>query len=181
MEILLIRHGETHANIKKTGEPILTSKGKNQIKHLAKKLEKTKIEILYSSDLKRTLLTAKTIQKRNLTQLIILKELREIYRKIVGGPEKQVSENRFERDLARAEKVWKKMNKKEKERIAIICHGNIIRYFLMKNQNKELTKGWSVKIDPASITTIKNGKVEKINDISHLPEEFRSEKTLYHD
>lgn len=56
--------------------------------------------------------------------------------------------------------------------VAVICHGNLIRFFLSKAQGKPPEEYWNIAIDNTSITTpsLNNGqiKVVEINDVSHL-------------
>jgi len=129
MNIILIRHGETEANISADAKPTLTDKGKHQIYELAKRLNKSKIDVIYSSNLERASLTAKEIRGNNKNlELIETEELQEIYRLIVGGaPKKGTRPNRFEEDLERAEKFWKEMFKWKFKNAAVVCHGNLIR------------------------------------------------------
>lgn len=185
MNIILIRHGETLANIEKDSKPILTIKGKHQIIELAKRLKKSKIDIIYSSDLERASITAREIQKncKNL-ELIETQELREIFRLIIGGdPKVGTRPNRFEEDLERAENFWKKMINWKYKNVAIVCHGNIIRFFLSKAIGAPAKYFNNFEIDPASVSIIninKNkSKVVLVNDIAHIPKELISKNSIY--
>lgn len=67
MKLIIARHGETEDNVNEiiqgqTGG-ILTPKGREQTSKLALRLENEKIDIIYSSDLKRASDTAKEILK----------------------------------------------------------------------------------------------------------------------
>ena len=82
MKLILTRHGETVDNVKgilqghNPGE--LTEKGIEQAKKLALKLKEQKIDVIYSSDLKRAADTAKEILKlQPNTPIFFVKELRE--------------------------------------------------------------------------------------------------------
>jgi broad specificity phosphatase PhoE len=82
MKLILTRHGETVENTKKIGQGHmpgrLTVNGKRQARKVALRLKKEKIDCIYSSDLARTLDTAKIIAKyHGKTPLIPDQELRE--------------------------------------------------------------------------------------------------------
>ena len=71
MKLILVRHGQSIANSKKISQgnqdkwidTPLTNKGIEQAQAVAKRLKDEKIEIIYSSDLKRAKQTAKEINK----------------------------------------------------------------------------------------------------------------------
>ncbi len=185
MNIILIRHGETEANIEASAAPVLTVKGKHQVIELAKRLKDSKIAIIYSSNLERASLTAKEIQKNNQNlELIETEELQEIYRLIIGGaPKDGTRPNRFEEDLERAEKFWKKILKWKYKNVAVVCHGNIIRFFLAKALGAPPKYFYNIEIDPASVSiiNIKEGKTKVllVNDIAHIPKELLSNNSIY--
>lgn len=185
MNIILIRHGETEANIKVDASPALTAKGKKQIIELAKKLKESKIDIIYSSNLERASLTAKEIQKNNENlELIETEELQEIHRLIIGrAPKEGTRPNRFEEDLERAESFWKKILKWKYKNVAVVCHGNIIRFFLSKALGAPPEYFHNIEVDPASVSiiNIKEGKTKilLVNDIAHIPKELLSNNSIY--
>jgi len=67
MKFILVRHGETVANIEKVysgwSNYELTEKGRLQIKILAEELRTYKVDAIYASSLGRTMETAKEIGK----------------------------------------------------------------------------------------------------------------------
>ena len=86
-EYLILRHGETIYQIKKKNmtypwpekSPIkLTKRGQKQIREIAKKLKKEKINLIYSSDVFRTRQTAKIVAKELGLKVIFDKRLRDI-------------------------------------------------------------------------------------------------------
>lgn len=81
MKLILVRHGETLANVRKInqghGDWKLTKKGREQADKLGKRLAGEKIDIIYCSDLERTKETAKAILKYVKTPIRYVKELRE--------------------------------------------------------------------------------------------------------
>ena len=185
MNIILIRHGETEANVREGARPVLTSKGKKQISKLAERLKDFEVDIIFSSNLERARITAKEIQKINKNaKLIETEELREIYRLIIGGkPKEGTRENRFEEDLKRAEDFWEKMINWNYQNVAVVCHGNIIRFFLSKALQVSPEESPNLEIEPTSVSIINVSedkvKVSLVNDMAHIPRELLSNKQIY--
>ena len=184
MNIYLIRHGETEANLVVNASPVLTEKGMKQINALAKRLKDIKIDAIVSSNQERALLTAKEIQKHNPVELVVTEELQEIYRLIIGGkPKEGTRPNRFEEDKARAEDYWKNMSEWTYENVAVVCHGNIIKFLLSKAMDAPLNYFNTARIDPASISIINLGKdkskISVVNDTAHLSEELLTKDSIY--
>jgi broad specificity phosphatase PhoE len=185
MNIILVRHGETYANITPNKEPTLTQKGKLQIKKVSEKLKDIKVDAIYSSDLQRASLTAKEIQKKNkCSKLIYTSELQEIYRVIIGGElKKGTRENRYEEDLKRANLFWKKMCDFTYQNVIIVSHGNLIRFFLSKALKAPANFFCNIQIDPASISIINilenNSKIVLVNDVSFMSKELLTSDSFY--
>ncbi len=84
MKLIIVRHGQTDANINGIiqghGESCLTLLGKEQAQKIALRLKDEKIDYAYSSDLMRTKETAEKILKFHLfVHLIYTAELREVH------------------------------------------------------------------------------------------------------
>jgi len=84
MRIYIVRHGETIENVKKItmGQThgTLSARGKKQAKQIAKFLKDYSFNIIYSSDLRRCVDTAKEIKKFHpKTRIVYSKELRETH------------------------------------------------------------------------------------------------------
>lgn len=83
MRIIFVRHGESIGNKKNIIQGHknfgLSKKGKNQAQKLAERFKNTKIDIIYSSDLKRAVQTAKIVKKfhKKVVPIIYSKLLRE--------------------------------------------------------------------------------------------------------
>ena len=82
MKLILTRHGRTKGNESRINEGHLhgelSKEGKEQVKKLALRLKDEKIDVIYSSDLRRASDTAKEIAKYHpKTQVHFTKELRE--------------------------------------------------------------------------------------------------------
>ena len=86
MKIYLIRHGEADSKVE--GIP-LTKKGLTEAKVVAEKLLKYNFKKIYFSDLLRVKQTAEVYFELNpKIEKIEDKRLREVYRVLVGAPEK---------------------------------------------------------------------------------------------
>ena len=82
MKFILIRHGQSEANVKKIVQGInfdtpLSELGKLQAKKLANRLKNEKIHKIYSSDFKRAKETAEAIIEHHDLEIIFDKRLRE--------------------------------------------------------------------------------------------------------
>lgn len=172
MRIFLVRHGEA---IKLENDSILTKKGLKQSKNVAKALAKIPIDLVFTSNLTRATQTLEEYKKLNgSVKVEISPEISEIYRVIIGGPEKEgTSENREEKDKTRSDNFFANLLKLKKENIAIFSHGNIIRYFLSKALNVDPKGLWEkIVISPGSISIIEINKkgmtrVKAINLYEH--------------
>lgn len=85
MDIYLIRHGEClrstneyYDDIKKTMNPPLTEKGVFQAQKLTDKLSAVRFDRIYTSDLTRALNTAKIVNEKICSEIIITPQFREI-------------------------------------------------------------------------------------------------------
>jgi broad specificity phosphatase PhoE len=81
-ELLLVRHGETDWNRDRRfqghADPPLNEKGRRQARALAEELAGGAIDIVYTSDLARARETAEIVAARLDTEVVALRELREI-------------------------------------------------------------------------------------------------------
>jgi broad specificity phosphatase PhoE len=172
MKLFLLRHGEA---VKNADDTILTDFGRQEAKALASKLSELPIDKIFVSDYTRSIETLEPFRIMN-PDIPIVKtsDLREIYRVIVGGPGREGTPiDRLIKDSERATKVWEIL-KKEKGNVAVFCHGNIIRFFLMKSLNINSDNLWDkMLITTGSISVIEvDGdliRVNAINLIDHSP------------
>ncbi len=164
MRIFLIRHGEA---VEKDDNSVLTEKGIEQSRDVAKFLKKIKIDKIFVSGLTRAKQTLEEYKKLNpKIKVEETDELNEIYRVIVGGPEREgTPKDREEKDKKRADRIYKKLIKIKGENIAVFTHGNIIRYFLAKVLNKNPKEMWEKEINLCSISVIEvlDGKAKLID------------------
>ena len=198
-EIYLIRHGQTEWNSYKRFQGQLDIQldetGISQAERLSERLMHTEFDAIYSSNLKRALVTAVHIADRKGQGIGILPELREVCfgewegrtfhevmnDKISGGwqwfnnpsvtdiPGGETADQVTERIGKALRRV---LEKHEGERVALISHGNLIRYVLL--QCLKLPDGLFGKMDigNTSISVLRwendNFHLHRLNDCAHL-------------
>ncbi len=172
MRIFLVRHGEA---VKLDNDSVLTPKGLKQARNVAEALVKIPIDIVFTSDLTRAKQTLEEYKKLNPSiKTEISQEINEIYRVLVGGPEKEgTPQDREEKDKIRSNNFFARILKLKKDNILVFSHGNIIRYFLSKALNVNPKSLWEkIVISPGSISIIEINKqgetqVKAINLYEH--------------
>jgi len=169
MRLFLIRHGHTEI---RNGKAKLSDKGILQSKELSKKLKKLKIDKVYTGDLERSKKTAEEYTR----DFIEDSRLREVYRVLVGGPEKEgASLEREAKDKERADKFFEEILGEEGN-IAVFCHGNMIRYFLNKILKSKENLWETLVLDNCSVSIIEKNKEELFIKGINLKSDF--EKNL---
>jgi len=175
MKIFLVRHGDTK---KVESDTILSKEGFRQAKRVAKRLKNFKIDRVFVSNLTRAKLTMEEYKKVNpKIKVDISEDLNEIYRAILGGPEKEgTSPGREDKDKERANRFFDSLLKSKEENIVVFAHGNIIKYFIARTLNKDPKGFWeSSLISNGSISIIEKNetvlRVKAINIIDHLDRE----------
>lgn len=199
--IYLVRHGEARGNIDRNFHGFfdsdLTENGLLQISLLAKAFENIKIDVLYSSDLKRTYETAKAISEVKGINIKTRSDLREIN----GGEWEDVPWDELPKKFAESydlwlntphllqlpggesmtgfsERIWKAvMEIVEMHRgknICIVTHGTAIRVLMCLFKGYSLDRLNEVKwCDNTAISIIEIGednskKIISEGDNSHL-------------
>lgn len=175
MRIFLIRHGEA---IKIGKDSVLTEVGLKQAKNVARILSSIPVSLIFTSDSTRARQTFEEYNKVNPSAKVeTTSDLAEIYRVIVGGPEKEgTPKDREKKDRERADKFFKDLQNLKEENVAIFSHGNIIRYFISKSLGVDSKSLWEkMVISPGSISIIevtknKEIQVKAINLYEHQKE-----------
>lgn len=200
MNIYLLRHGQTNLNrdgkFQGAADINLNEFGKKQADLLGKRIQKYHIDIIYSSDSKRVIETAKIINNYTSTKIIIKKELREIN---MGTWETLPMEERYinnedyakewHKHLAdlpypegecghdvskRAMKIIDEIKKQQYENVAIVTSAGTIAILLCEFLGLEQYKRFGMDIDNCSISIVNydsfNSKItiKCINDTGHL-------------
>ena len=198
-KLLLVRHGETelksserlwgHTDVK------LNTLGLKQAERLRDRLAQEKISAIYSSELKRALVTAEIIASRHHLTVVICPELYEIdfgqleglTLEEVGQLYPEVIKLREERNpklkypggdsvIEFDERVSKFLSRLEQhtdgETILIVAHSGVLRILLCRLLNMDLGHLWQYLLDLASVSILetnqKGATLSLLNDTSHL-------------
>ncbi len=197
----MVRHGETELNsaLRYWGrtDVALSDIGLIQAERLRERLNPQKIDVIYSSDLKRALVTAQIIVFEHNLKVTACPELREIDFGQLEGltfdeinrlyPE--VARMWMERDpglvypggesLAELDKrVLQFRNRlqghNEEKTILVVGHSGVLCALLCQLMGMEPRQRWQIRFDLASLTiveTYRQGAIlTLLNDVSHLTE-----------
>ena len=198
---LLVRHGETELNsaLRYWGrtDVALSDIGLIQAERLRKRLNTEKIDVIYSSDLKRALVTAQIIAFEHNLKVTACPELREIDFGQVEGltfdetnqlyPE--VARMWMEKDpglvypggesLAELDKRVHQFRNRlqghnEEKTILVVGHSGVLCTLLCQLLGVEPQQRWQIRLDLASLTVVQTYPQSAIltlfNDVSHLTE-----------
>jgi serine/threonine-protein phosphatase PGAM5 len=176
--IILLRHGQ----YKKKPNEQLTALGKKQAKLAGKRLKQMKVHRFYFSTMPRARQTADIVRKT----MRYAKRLQgsDVFHECVPGFPKRLRKKhgftdlellaRHKRQADRAYKQIFKYSQSERTEL-IVCHGNIIRYFVCKalGLNTENWRLFDIKQCGISILQL-NSKTREIrviahNDVGHIP------------
>lgn len=194
-KIILIRHGQTDWNFKKRYSGFidigLNKKGRIQAGKLYERLKKENIHMVYASDRKRAIQTAKIVFKgakiekvpdlreihfgvfEGLTYKKIMKKHPVIYAKWFADPfgitiPKGENLKGFEKRIIKALKKIISLNKNKT--VAIVTHGGAISVFI--NNVLKSREFWKQIPNPASLSVIEykknKARIRLFNDTAHL-------------
>jgi len=199
--LFLVRHGETELNSSERywgrTDVALNADGLRQAERLRERLAGEKIDAIYSSHLKRAMVTAQTIASAHQLEVVICPELREIdfgqlegltfneinqlYPEIVrrwfegssqlvypGGESLAELEERVRRFRSRLDKH------SEKESILVVAHNGVLRTLICQLLGWETSKRWQIRLNLGSLTIVETypegARLALLNDVSHLAE-----------
>ncbi|MDP2750768.1 MAG: histidine phosphatase family protein [Nanoarchaeota archaeon] len=205
MKLIIVRHGETEANLKSIVQGHLhgklTKKGRQQAKCVALRLKDEKIDLILSSDLKRAIDTAKEIKGYHKAPLKLTKELRERNTGIYNGKHIEIVKAAREKSgksmsefkpkngesyievKKRVHKFLKKILAKHKgNTIVIVTHSAFIRMLLSIILEKSMEEAFELERQGnASVSIItfegRERKVHIINCTKHLDGTIASNKS----
>ena len=174
VKLFLVRHGES---IEAKPEPILSKNGKQQAKDVAKRLAQLRITKVYVSSAQRALETYELYKKlKSDVPVVVSDKLKEVYRTLVGGPEREgTPPDREKKDMQRVDTILKEIlsTAQEEDTVLLFIHGNLIRYIIAHFLQISKVNLWGkLEIHDASISLIeitnKKSQVRLINSIEHL-------------
>ena len=197
--LLLVRHGETEL---KSSERVwgrtdvkLDALGLKQAERLRDRLAEEKIDVIYSSNLKRALVTAETIAFKHQLKVISCVELREFnYGKIEGLTHEEISQlfpELYKSMMQRSpnlkfpggesvyqlnNRVSQFLSKLEKhtpeQTILIVAHFGLLRVLLCRLFGIGIKRRWQFHLDLASLSVLETNQqgamLSLLNDVSHL-------------
>jgi len=165
MKVIIARHGQTKANVKKIAQgqgvdSLLSKAGIQQAKKLAERLKKEKIDFAYVSDLRRAVHTAREVMKFHpLAKIILTVELRERNLGIHEGKPSTNWRNAVKKSALpfhtykpikgesyaelqnRVGAFFDELTRKHKDdTLLIVGHGGVITMLLLKIFNKSINK-----------------------------------------
>ena len=196
-KVILIRHGETEWSYQKRycgfTDIDLNEKGRQQAGRLLKRLSKEKIHKVYSSDMKRTVKSAKIVFKdlpveelldlremnfgifEGLTYQDIMEKYPRVYGEWLESPlDIIIPQGEGLKSLARrVRKALRRiLSQNSNKTVAVFTHGGPIRVILCDILKLGLKEIWQIEIWLASISIIEfvkgRGKIHLLNDISYL-------------
>jgi broad specificity phosphatase PhoE len=201
VKLFIVRHAESEWNpigrYQGLLDPGLSERGLKQAELLGRALEKEKIDVIYSSPLRRTYQTAQEIAKRHGLEFVEDKRIIEIDHGVWSGMLVEEVKERFPEDFRRwleephrvkfeggesLEDVFKRVKDfveflREKhwgQTVAIVSHTVPIRAMLCALLNIDLSKFWAFGCDNASYSLVhveeKRNVIVKLNITCHLGE-----------
>jgi 2,3-bisphosphoglycerate-dependent phosphoglycerate mutase len=193
MQILLIRHGESEADILNVHEGRadfeLTEKGRQQVQRLVQKVKaEFPPDFIWASTLKRARETAETLAEAIQCPIQLEEELMEFNNGVQAGlsfeeakkyPEPKFLHDRFENGESfiefrmRIEGIFSKIvTENTYDRIAIVAHGGVINSILRAFFQMPISMDYYFKMGDTGISLIeltdKQKTIHFINDTNHL-------------
>jgi alpha-ribazole phosphatase len=198
-KLLLVRHGETELNSAQRywgkTDVGLGAMGLRQAEQLRDRLATEPIDFVYSSELRRTTVTAQTIASIHKLKVTACPEINEINFGDVEGLNFEEVHARFP-DLAR---MWIQRNPQiayprgeslmqmearvsefrkrldgyvADETVLIVAHSGILRTFICQLLGLTMEHRWSIRVDLASLSIVETypgtAVLSLLNDTSHL-------------
>jgi serine/threonine-protein phosphatase PGAM5 len=188
--IYLVRHGQYDPEVE-TEDGLgseLTSSGMAQAKLTAKRLAAYPITAIHSSSMTRAVQTAKIIAEEHPNQVVkesdSLWELTPPVPYLIMKYVKEISSEKMAAEEMKAEKAFQMYFKPARggddEYEIIVCHGNIIRYFICRVLKVSVLawlnfETYNCSINSVEIDEFGNMKLLSYNESGHLPEELKTQ------
>lgn len=197
--LLLVRHGITESNSARKfvgySDVELSTAGYRQVEQLRERLVDDKIDAVYSSDLRRALVTAEVISSGHKVDIVTCPELREVnYGNVEGLTFEEISRlypevaesltnfslrlkfpggEDFEGFIERASKFLDKLKKHTpSQTMLIVSHGGPLRVLICCLLGIDLGHWRQIRLDNASLSIVETSSqgtiVSLLNDTSHL-------------
>ncbi len=198
-KLLLVRHGITEYNTTRRfagySDVEMSAAGYGQVEKLRDRLANEKIDAVYSSDLKRALVTAEVLSSRHKVDIVTCPELREMnYGNAEGLTFDEISRlypevaelitnfnlrlefpggETFEGFTERVSKFLDGLNKHApSQTILIVTHSGPIRTLVCRLLGIDLEHWWQIGCANASLSIVetypRGAIINQLNDTSHL-------------
>jgi alpha-ribazole phosphatase len=198
-KLLLVRHGETELNsaLRYWGRMDigLGAMGIRQAEQLRDRLATERIDCVYSSIMRRAVVTAQTIASIHRLNVIRCPELREIdFGKLEGLNFNEVSiqypevaqmwishdtelvypegESLSQLDQRIAEFKIRLTQHADSDTVLVVAHSGVLRTLICQILNLEMKNRWNIRIDLASLSILEiypnTAILSLLNDTSHL-------------
>lgn len=197
--LLLVRHGETEFNsagrFHGQTDAELNATGVRQAERLRRRLSQERIDAVYSSDMRRALMTAEVISSRRRLDIVACPELREInFGKVEGltfaeigvlypelaeliagfSPRLRFPEGEgIGEFIERTVEFLDRLNKHAPEAtVLIVAHSTPLRLLVCRMLGLDQSHWWQLRFDLASLSILEihqHGAIlSLLNDVSHL-------------
>ncbi len=197
--LLLVRHGITESNSARKfvgySDVELSAAGYRQVERLHDRLVDDKIDAVYSSDLRRALVTAEVISSGHKVDIVTCPELREVnYGNVEGLTFEEISRlypevaesltnfslrlkfpggEGFERFIERAGKFLDKLKRHTpSQTILIVSHSGPLRVLVCRLLGIDVGHWRQIRLDNASLSIVETYSqgaiVSLLNDTAHL-------------
>jgi alpha-ribazole phosphatase len=176
-KILLVRHGETEKNSSQRywgkTDVNLGAVGLRQVEQLRDRLATEKIDFVYTSEMRRAVLTARTIASLHCLQETHCPELREIDFGQIEG----MDFTEAQLDLRLAQFKNRLARHSEKDTVMVVAHSGVLRTLICQLLGLETRNRWDFRIDLASLSIVETYNDAAIlcllNDTSHLTDKCK--------
>jgi len=197
--LLLVRHGITEFNSTQRfagySDVELSTAGYRQVERLRDRLANEKIDAIYSSDLRRALVTAEAVSSGHNVEIVTCSELREInYGELEGLTFEEISRRypevaelvtnfshrlrfpggeSFEELVERASKFLDKLKRHTpSQTILVVSHSGPLRVLVCHLLGIDLSHWRQIRLDNASLSIVETypqrAILSLLNDVSHL-------------
>lgn len=178
MKLYLLRHGETDWNVawrmQGSADIPLNEKGLAQAREAAERMQNEHYDAIYSSPLKRALVTAEIIAEKHGMDVIIDERLREMCFGIIEGTTPDYSKENPNRELfftdparyepdptaesfemvrARCKSFIDEIKTMDYNDVLVVCHGALTKAMIMAAYDKPVELFWDTPPQP-NCTTI---------------------------
>jgi len=197
--IFLVRHGETEKNSSQRywgrTDVNLGAVGLRQAEQVRDRLAAEKIDYIYSSEMRRAVLTARTIATLHGPPVVVCPELKEIDFGLIEGldfnevqqqfPEVAAmwiarnpdlcypqGESLYQLDARLARFKERLSHHRESDNILVVAHSGVLRTLICQLLGLETRNRWDFRVDLASISIVETftgaAVLSLLNDSSHL-------------